>query len=450
MINKIKELYNNKWVKFSIVSFFYILIFTVWTRNLFSLLLLPVIYDYYISKKYKVWFWNKHLSIKAKNSTYKFISGWVDAIVVALVVATILRTFLIEMYVIPSPSMEKTLLVGDYIGVSKVTYGPKVPNTPLALPLVHNINPLDAESKSYVEWIKWGYKRLAGFRDVERGDVIVFNYPQGDTVLVSDPQMNYYTLKRHYGKEYLDNISKIMVHPVDKRDNYIKRAVAISGDLFAVKDGDVYIGGKREDVVSTMLKQYSIQFNPGAITRTVMESNSISESDITSFNKNQMKVFISKDQADNLSKLNGVQNVVRMINNDPSIDVFPYDTLNYKFNEDNFGPITIPQKGATVSINANNLSLYHRIITAYEKNTLELKDNGDIYINGLKTHSYTFKMNYFFAMGDNRDNSLDSRFFGFVPEDHIVGSASFIWMSIDNSKSFPKNIRFSRMFKSID
>ncbi len=449
-MKNIKELYNNRWVRFSVVSLFYILVFVVWTRNLFLLLLVPAIYDYYISQKYKVWFWNKHVAIKAKNKTYKFVSGWVDAIVVALVVATLLRTFLLEMYVIPSPSMEKTLMVGDYIGVSKVTYGPKMPNTPLALPLVHNISPINPESKSYVEWIKWGYKRLAGFRDVERNDVIVFHYPQGDTVLVSEPQQNYYTLKRHYGKEYLDSVSKIMVHPVDKRDNYIKRAVGLPGDLFEVKDGNVVIDGVKEKPMSTMLKRYMVQFNPKSITRSVLESNSIFKGDILSLSQTHMSAFMSEGQAADLSKLRGVQNVVRVVEVKPNIDVFPYDTLNYKFSEDNFGPITIPQKGATVSINANNLPLYKRVISVYENNTLELKPNGDIYINSQKTDTYTFKMNYFFAMGDNRDNSLDSRFFGFVPEDHLVGSASFIWMSIDNSKKFPSNIRFSRMFKSID
>lgn len=449
-MKKIKEIYKNKWVRFSVMSVLWILIFTIWTGCWYSIFFVAFIYDYYISNIYKKLFWNKYTAIKDKYKSFKFVMGWIEAIVFGLIVAGFLRGYFVEMYVIPSPSMESTLMVGDYIGVNKVSYGPKLSNTPISIPLVHNVNPINPEKKSYLEWVKRPYKRLAGLSSVKNGDVIVFNYPQGDTVLLVSPQQNYYELERVYGKKYIEeNISKIITHPVDKRDNYIKRAVAISGDLFEIKDGNVYINNEKEKELKTRQDLYSVQFNPGAITRAFLEKNNIPDLNIISFHQNSMLAFLTEKQANVLENAPKIQNCVRVSNKKPNINVFPYDTVRYKFNEHNFGPIQIPKKGVSINVNIDNLPLYERLINVYEQNELTVKENGDIYINGKKTDTYTFKMDYYFAMGDNRDNSLDSRFFGFIPEDHLVGKASFIWFSVDNSKKFPSNIRFDRMFKSI-
>lgn len=449
-MDKVKTILQNKWFKFGLFTLVYLLIFVIWSRSLWALLVVPLIYDYYISQKYKVLFWNKHIAIKKKSKTYNFFLGWIEAIVFALIVTSVIKTYFFEMYVIPTSSMENTLMVGDYIGVSKITYGPKRANTPLSLPLVHNTNPFNSEQTSYLDWIERPYKRFAGLRDVERNDVIVFNYPQADTVVVAWPQDDYYNLKGQYGKKYLESLSKIIYRPVDKRDNYIKRAVAISGDKFEVIAGDVWVNGEKERSIPTMLNMYNVQYYSGAITRSMLEDNDITSGNVIGFTKNVLRANLTSQQAELFSKLKGVQNCVRVNYTNPDIGVFPRDTLKYKYSQHNFGPVTIPQKGTTVSINIDNLPLYERIISTYEGNSLEIKLNGDIYINGVETTSYTFKMDYYFAMGDNRDNSLDSRFFGFIPEDHLVGIASFIWFSIDNSKPFPKNIRFNRIPSSIE
>ncbi len=448
-MSKIKEILRNKWFKFCFWSILYILIFVVWSANFWAIFLEIFIYDYFISKKYKVLFWDKHTALKAKNSVYKFIMGWLEAIVFALVVASFIRTYFVEMYVIPSPSMEQTLLVGDYIGVSKVAYGPKMPNTPIAMPLVHNTMPFGSKSKSYVEWIQKPYERLAGYTHIKHQDVIVFNYPQGDTVLVESPQDNYYALKRQYGRKYLESISEIIYHPVDKRDNYIKRAIALAGDKLKIQNGIVYVNGKKEDNYETREYLYHVQFNPNTISKQVLDKLQIDERNIISYSGTSMSMFATLTQISKIKALNGVQNAVQNINQVPNIDVFPYDTVMYKNNEHNLEEITIPKRGDKIVLNSRNIKLYERLITAYENHTLETNVNGEFVIDGLVTKTYTIEMDYYWAMGDNRDNSLDSRFFGFVPEDHLVGKANFIWFSTDMAKSFPKNIRFDRIFNWI-
>lgn len=448
MGNKIKEIVQNRWFKFSWVSVLYLLIFVVWGRNLWFLIGLVFLYDYYISQQYKKLFWNKHTDLKHRYKFYGSVMGWIEAIVFAVIAAMLLRTYFVEMYVIPSPSMENTLLVGDYIGVSKISYGPKMPNTPLSFPLVHNVNPFKPEQKSYLDWITLPYKRLKGLNRVKNNDVIVFNFPQGDTVLVASPQSNYYEMERKHGKQWLESQSEIIYHPVDKRDNYIKRAVGIPSDILEIKDGDLFVNGASERAIPTVQHRYQLNFEPGVLSQPFLEEMEINFDNIIDVNSTYLDAFLTFEQYKKFLSTKGIVSASRSNRKSPDIDVFPYDTAHYGFSAHNFGPIEIPQRGKTVSLDLNNLSLYSRIIDVYEGNDLWVQDSV-IYINNLPAKEYTFAMDYYFAMGDNRDNSLDSRYFGFIPEDHIVGKASFIWFSSDKTKSFPKNIRFDRILNFI-
>ncbi|MEG2121958.1 MAG: signal peptidase I [Rikenellaceae bacterium] len=445
-MNKIKALFGNKWVKFSIASLFYILLFVVWTKAYWSIIGVVLIYDLYISKYYRKLFWDKHLELKSRSKNYKSIFGWVEAIIFAVVVATLVRVYFVEMYVIPSASMEKSLLIGDYIGVSKISYGPKMPNTPLSFPFVHNVNPFNTEQKSYLEWIKRPYDRLCGLDTIKHHDVVVFNYPEGDTVAVVSPQENYYSLVRAYGKRRVEEVSKIIYHPVDKRDNYIKRAIGLPGDTIKIIDSEVFINGVKDVVSPTMQHLYYIRHKDNVLPEKTRQLLGITKEDVVTSQSFYTIAHMTDEMARKASKEESIYEVKREVSSKgvSNIDVFPHDTLHYKWNEDNYGALVVPRRGTTVVLDSSNIAIYERIIKNYEGNDLVVKGN-DITINGSKTNKYTFKMNYFFMMGDNRHNSLDSRFFGFVPEDHVVGKASFIWFS----KGEGFDIRFSRMFKSV-
>jgi signal peptidase I len=432
-------IFNNKWVKFGTVSFLYIL-FVIWLRSPLWFSGLAVIYDIYISKKVKWAFW------KDKNGEAKGLRGWADAIIFAVISVTFIKMFFIEAYTIPTGSMEKSLLIGDYLFVDKVTYGPRIPNTPLSFPLVHNVLPLTQITKSYLEWIKFDYKRLAGLRSVKRDDIVVFNFPHGDTVLVSNPTMDFYDWRRTIGKNYILKKNDYTVRPVDKKDHYVKRCIAISGDTIKIIDGDVYVNGqKQKDIIQKQYK-YKIQTDGRAIPNKIWNDMDVSMSD----RRNAFDgITLTNENFEKIKKLSNVVSIERVKNNpDPSANtLFPFDK-QYNWDTDNYGPLWIPQKGTTVNLTIDNLPLYKRIIDVYENNDLTIKD-GEIFINGEKTDSYTFKMNYYWMMGDNRHNSLDSRYWGYVPEDHIVGKPMFIWFSSDPEKSFPQNIRWSRLFKGI-
>ncbi|MDR1552078.1 MAG: signal peptidase I [Prevotellaceae bacterium] len=435
-MKKYFDIFKNKWVKFGTVSFLYIL-FVIWLRSPLWLLGLAVIYDIYISKKVKWAFW------KDKNGEAKGLRGWIDAIIFAVVAVTFIRMFFVEAYTIPTGSMEKSLLIGDYLFVDKVTYGPRIPNTPLSFPLVHNVLPLTQITKSYLEWIKWDYKRLAGFRKVKRDDIVVFNFPHGDTVLIDDPAADFYAWRRGFGKNYILKKSDYKVRPVDKKDHYVKRCIAIHGDTVKIIDGDVYVNGEKQKDIPRKQYRYRIQTDGRAIPNKVWNDMDISISD----RKNAFNGITLT--AENFEKIKNMPNVVSIerVKNDPDPSLFPF-AKQYNWDIDNYGPIWIPQKGTTVELTLDNLPLYQRIIDIYENNDLAIKD-GEIFINGEKTNTYTFKMDYYWMMGDNRHNSLDSRYWGYVPEDHVVGRPMFIWFSSDPEKSFPKNIRWNRLFKGI-
>lgn len=392
-MKKFSDLIPNSKIRFLIVATIYVLWFVVWTANLWWLLGLPFIFDHYFTKFFDQYVGNKYRAIRNRYKPVKIVLEWVEALLFAVIVVVPLKLYFFNLYMIPSSSMENTLLVGDYIYVNRLAYGPKMPITPIAFPFVQHTMPFSEDTPSYVDWIQFKAKRLKGFTTPKAGDVVVFNYPEGDTVALIEPTASYYDLIRMYGRENVRSQSKIAYRPVDKRENYIKRCVAIAGDSLKVVNDTVWVNG----IVAQSPKGLIIE---------------------------------------PMGKL-------------PVTDaVFPHDPKNYPWTHRNYGPIWVPKAGVTVNIDLDNLPLYERIIKNYEGNSLEVINN-EIFINGIKSNSYTFKMDYYFMMGDNRDNSLDSRFWGYVPEDHIEGKASFIWLSIEPNKSIFNGIRWDRIFTKI-
>jgi len=381
---------------------------------------------------------------------------WVDAIIFAVIAATIIRTFLVEAYTIPTSSMEKTLLRGDFLFVSKISFGPKIPNTPLSFPFVHHTMPILSDRKSFVEWIKLPYYRFPGFEKIKNNDVVVFNYPEGDTVsTVFQSNISYYRLVKEMGRDNVwrnkRKFGDIIYRPVDKRENYIKRCIGIAGDSLQIINQEVFISGKKLDFPPDGQFKYLVDA-PKGINDKFRNEIDISNEDYESWKHDQFQELpLSNQAAMELQKRPSINNVERTVEK-PGIwnpNLFPYDSL-YPWNIDNYGPIYIPKKGGTVKLGMNNISLYSRLIKVYENNDLEIR-GGKIYINGQASDSYTFKMNYYWMMGDNRHNSADSRYWGFVPEDHVVGKASFVWLSLDPEKSlFAGKIRWNKIFRFIN
>jgi signal peptidase I len=360
--------------------------------------------------------------------------------------------------------MEHSLLVGDHLYVSKVAYGPRRPNTPLSLPFMQNMIP-GTEKKSYLDWIHWDYKRLSGLSHVKRNDPVVFSFPEGDTVILSNPNLSYYfqvrelalSIKNRLGdktekqcwadaRRRIWESDKIVVHPVDKRDNYIKRCVAIPGDTLEIKQGIIYVNHKKQEYIAGLQFFNKVRTHGSILNDKRLEDLGINAEGRKSI-RNGGAVPLTHEMVKELSRNKMVDTVIRIKMDNPNPQIFPHDK-RYSWSLDNYGPIYIPKKGATTPLTLENLPFYERIIDYYEDNKLQVKDSV-IYINGKASDSYTFKMDYFWMMGDNRHNSLDSRYWGYVPEDHIVGKPKFIWLSLNPDKKFPLNIRFRRMFKGI-
>ena len=444
-----KKLFRNKWVKFAAASVIYILLCVVWTGNPWMLLGLPVIYDIYISKLFYKYVWSRNDDLRARSAAYDTIYEWVSAIVFAVVAATLIHLFVFQLYVIPTSSMEKSLLIGDYLYVSKVAYGPQVPNTPLSFPFVHHTMPGSQTKKSFSELIKWPYHRLKGFGKVERNDAVVFNFPAGDTVLLEQQAVTYYDVLRDFqrqfgnseGRKKLNENYTVISRPVDKRENYIKRCVGIPGDTILIVDTEVFVNGKPQTELPGKQYVYFVQAT-SPITQYAIENLGITEWSGSGLYYN---MALTEETA---AKLEAMPNVASVTRYDArytgSADVFPHDS-RYPWTQDNFGPLWIPVKGSTIELTVDNLPLYERIITAYEGHTLKT-DGEDIFIDGSKADTYTFAMDYYWMMGDNRHNSADSRFWGFVPEDHIVGKASYVWFSRDQQTG---KIRWDRLFKNV-
>ena len=446
---------NNRWARFGIWTFLYVLIFVVWMRNVWMLLGVVVVFDLCVTKYFSRYVLKYHRNAREHNAVYRVAAEWVEAIVFAVVMASLIHIFVFQMFTIPSPSMEKSLLVGDYLYVSKLTYGPKLPNTPLSMPLVHNTMPFSKTgAKSYSEAIRRPYKRLTGLRPIERDDVVVFNFPAGDTVLLEDLNVTYYDVLRGYqrqlgvaeGRAALEKRYTIVARPVDKRENYVKRCVGLPGDTILVRASQLYVNGLAQKEIPGLQQIYRI------VTSAPFSHVALDNMDVAispeDYDRTTGEYWVPMTDA-NVQKMRAASNVISVDKlRSTGGDVFP-NTVDMGWSESDFGPLWIPSRGATVALTPDNLPLYERIIDVYEANDLELR-NGVIYINGAPASEYTFRMDYYWMMGDNRQNSADSRFWGFVPEDHIVGKASFVWLSLDKSKGlFDGKIRWNRMFRKI-
>jgi signal peptidase I len=462
---RISSAAKSQWFKFGMLSILLIL-FAIWDHNFWLLIGLLLVFDIYISKIIPWDGWKN-----SKNPFLKSVADWTDAIVFALVAVYFINIFIFQNYKIPTSSLEKTLLVGDYLFVSKVNYGPRVPNTPLAFPLTHHTLPI-ANTKSYSDWPHWDYKRLKGFGNVKREDIVVFNFPAGDTVSLNHQDRDYHELVSQYGWEQVNSNKKafgdIVYRPVDRRENYVKRCIGMPGDSLQIIDNQVYINSIVLQTPPKAQFNYFVETTGNLLTEKQFRKLDISKDDQRLYNReaNAQLIFeflgIQVNETGNFNPVyrlpltregyNFLQKSgwARSIHIEP--DAFGGQTYPYGYDtgwtRDNFGPLWIPKKGETIVLDENNLALYTRCIVNYEGNTLH-RDGNTIFLNGIPANSYTFKYDYYFMMGDNRHNSLDSRYWGFVPEDHIVGTPLLIWMSLDKDRGWMDGkIRWNRIFKT--
>jgi len=493
-----------QWAKFIVVLVLYLL-FLYWLKSWLGLIVIPFIYDAYISKKINWQWW------KDSEGLTPHIMSWVDAIVFALVAVYFINLFFFQNYVIPSSSLEKSLLTGDYLFVSKVSYGPRIPNTPLTMPLTQHTMPI-TNTKSYIEWPQWDYKRAKGFGNVELNDIVVFNYPSGDSI-VSDfryqaqdfygmcidlgieayekdrdsqedihndlsslsvsKQREFLTKMYNDGHKIIENNSQefglIDWRPVDRRENYVKRCVGLPGQTLQIKDRVIYLDGKANKEPDNVQYSYTVELNIPLMNLfneeydEFLKENGITQEDLKSLAKFGY-MPMTKATANNLKSNKAICKSVTLApeaignclllgydenrNPVPGWKLFP-KFMHTGWTCDNYGPIWIPKKGVTKKIDINNIGIYERCIKEYEGNDLQVK-NGKIFINGKESNSYTFKMDYYWMQGDNRHNSADSRYWGFVPEDHIVGKPIFIWWSSDPDRGGFSGIRWNRLFRIVD
>jgi signal peptidase I len=374
---------------------------------------------------------------------------WLFIVILALASSLTIKILFVETYKIPTPSMEETLLAGDFIFVSKLAYGPRLPETPLAIPFYHN--KLPSGKKSYSEKLKMPHKRLKGFSSVERDDIIVFNFPQGDTMVVQYPGQNYYSLVRQYGREYIRSEFDIITHPVDKRENYIKRCIALPGDTLQIRGGQIRVNGKIRPVLPHQKFKYYVTTNGLPLPDHLLDSLKILKTSVTYNPVNSLHVlYLAEENVELLKSFPEVRSIKQYA--EPTLsfqnqEIFPH-SQNYRWTGDNFGPLKVPARGDTLRLDMLNLPLYQRLISTYEHNLLQVED-GEIHINGEPADTYAVKMNYYFVMGDNRHNSADSRYWGFVPEDHLLGKAVRVWFSIEPEKRIIGGLRKERIFSAI-
>jgi len=470
---------KSQWIKFGVVALIYIL-FIVWVGNFWWLLGLPVIFDIYVSKIVPWGKWKQ-----SKNKSVRKIAEWTDAIVFALVAVYFINIYIFQNYKIPTSSLEKSLLVGDFLFVSKVSYGPRVPNTPLSFPLAQHTLPI-LDCKSYIEWPQWSYKRLKGFGEVQRNDIVVFNFPAGDTVALNYQQTDFYSLLHGVEEELQHTVSgsafiksrpkdfgKVVYRPIDRRENYVKRCIGMPGDSLQVIDNQVYIDGEILKNPKKMQLNYFVEITGNIWDDKTFSLFDVSKDDKTFYDSRHVRLFqmlgiapagtntMGQDYYNPVYRMPLTQEALAKLKKSgyaKSITIEPdyfggtVYPVNYHtgWSRDNYGPIWIPKRDATIELNEKNMALYERCIVNYEHNKMKI-ENGIIYINDQPANTYTFKYNYYFMMGDNRHNSADSRSWGFVPEDHVVGKPVLVWLSLDKDRSlFNGGIRWKRLFRFVD
>ena len=458
-----------------------VLLFCVWMLSGWPLVLLPFIVDAYWTH-YIPWDWWRSI----KNGFLRQVMSWVDAIVFAIVAVWVLQNFFFQNFQIPTTSLEKSMLAGDYLLVSKYHYGPRVPMTPLSLPVFqHTISFFGHDlGKSYLEHPQVAYDRMPGLRQVKRNDIVVFNYPKGDSIMEKFPTQDYYQAKEQLmgvqgmtEAQFERNVGRVFCRPVDRRENYVKRCIGLPGETLQIVDRQVFIDGKPLDnpvemqqlylvytsspvsvITTTFWKNLGVytkggpNVNPDVYEITGNELAYVAqvlgfEPDSVSGKFNHLyQVNLTAAKAEKVAQKKEVSWIITMPGElEGYYGIFPHSPL-FSWKASNFGPLWIPKKGAQITLSPENEALYGRCIRVYEGNTLTSDAEGNYYVNGEKTSTYQFRMDYYWMMGDNRDNSADSRFWGFVPEDHIVGTPLFIWISIDPESG---DWRWDRLFKGV-
>lgn len=478
------------YVKFALYLIPY-LAFLYWVESWWGLIVVPFIFDSCITKKIK-WGWWKEPEV---GPATRFIMGWVDAIVFALIGVYFLTQFFFQNFVIPSSSLEKTLLTGDYLLVSKLAYGPRIPQTPLTMPMTQHTLPI-VGCKSYIEHPHWDYRRVKGLGHVEVNDIVVFNYPAGDTVALAQQNQDYYRLAYQIGDQLLgtqtadtaslfpqtivipataallpetsyeeqqriynnvyaagaaymrqhpEEFGEITSRPTDRRENYVKRCVGLPGQTLQIKNDTVYLDGKPNPEPENVQYAYEVTFKQDLPDELKRELGITEEDLYAQRNGNTVWMPLTHKVRKQLeARKDIVASIARAV---PDASWLYPQNMAKDWTTANYGPLWIPKKGETLRLTLANLPIYERPIRVYEGNSLEVR-GGKIYINGKAADSYTFKLDYYWMQGDNRDNSADSRFWGFVPEDHIVGKPLFIWISLDPDYGlFDGKMRWSRFFK---
>ena len=478
------------YVKFALYLIPY-LAFLYWVESWWGLIVVPFIFDICFTKKIK-WGWWKEPEV---GPATRFIMSWVDAIVFALIGVYFLTQFFFQNFVIPSSSLEKTLLTGDYLLVSKLAYGPRIPQTPLTMPMTQHTLPI-INCKSYLEYPHWDYRRVKGLGNVEVNDIVVFNYPAGDTVALAQQNQDYYRLAYQIGDQLLgtqtadttsifpqtivipatasllpetsyeeqqriynnvyaagaaymrqhpEEFGGITSRPTDRRENYVKRCVGLPGQTLQIKNDTVYLDGKPNPEPENVQYAYEVTFKQDLPDELKRELGITEEDLYAQRNGNTVWMPLTHKVRKQLeARKDIVASIARAV---PDAGWLYPQNMAKNWTTANYGPLWIPKKGETLRLTLANLPIYERPIRVYEGNSLVVR-GGKIYINGKAADSYTFKMDYYWMQGDNRDNSADSRFWGFVPEDHIVGKPLFIWISLDPDYGlFDGKMRWSRFFK---
>ena len=478
------------YVKFALYLIPY-LAFLYWVESWWGLIVVPFIFDICFTKKIK-WGWWKEPEV---GPATRFIMSWVDAIVFALIGVYFLTQFFFQNFVIPSSSLEKTLLTGDYLLVSKLAYGPRIPQTPLTMPMTQHTLPI-INCKSYLEYPHWDYRRVKGLGNVEVNDIVVFNYPAGDTVALAQQNQDYYRLAYQIGDQLLgtqtadttsifpqtivipatasllpetsyeeqqriynnvyaagaaymrqhpEEFGEITSRPTDRRENYVKRCVGLPGQTLQIKNDTVYLDGKPNPEPENVQYAYEVTFKQDLPDELKRELGITEEDLYAQRNGNTVWMPLTHKVRKQLeARKDIVASIARAV---PDAGWLYPQNMAKDWTTANYGPLWIPKKGETLHLTLANLPIYERPIRVYEGNSLVVR-GGKIYINGKAADSYTFKMDYYWMQGDNRDNSADSRFWGFVPEDHIVGKPLFIWISLDPDYGlFDGKMRWSRFFK---